>query len=186
MAVIAASGFFLITQLQVVFSKIAEIPPKYLQQFEEMLESLKSMGPVGFFFIIAFLPAVCEELLFRGYILDGLTRKLGAASGIILTGVLFGAFHLDPYRLIPASLLGIIFGLAVWKGGSIFYGMTGHLVNNGLAFLAVLIGEEKLGRYISETDFAPLWAIILASIVFAGAFYLFWRIPISEKRKDDS
>ena len=58
MAVIAASGFFLITQLQVVFSKIAEIPPKYLQQFEEMLESLKSMGPVGFFCINTFVPAV--------------------------------------------------------------------------------------------------------------------------------
>jgi sodium transport system permease protein len=169
------AGFALITQFEVLFSKFVFIPTEYAQQFEVVLMEITALGPVGAFAVIALLPAVCEEILFRGYILDGLTRKWGASIGIVITGILFGAFHLDPFRMIPASLLGILFGIIVFRKGSIFYGIIAHLVNNGCALVTVLFAAKIGEGYMSGERFAPVWFIAVAVAVFGLSLWVILR-----------
>ncbi|MCK5832979.1 CPBP family intramembrane metalloprotease [bacterium] len=166
------AGFVLITQFQVLSNMISPISPDYLQQFEGMLNDIASLGIVGGLAVLAVIPAICEEILFRGYILDGLTRKWGPILGIVIAGVLFGAFHLDPFRLIPASLLGIVYGIMVFRRGSIFYGMGAHVINNSCAFLASIYGESICERYFSGEQLAPIWLIIIAIAIFTLCFAL--------------
>lgn len=80
----------------------------------------------------ALVPALCEELSFRGYVLGAL-RPLGSAAAVVITGLLFGALHLSLIRLLPLSLLGMLWALAVQRSGSVLPGMIGHLLNNGIA-----------------------------------------------------
>lgn len=84
--------------------------------------------------LVAVLPAVCEELLFRGMIQKGL-EKLGVAWSIVLSGLLFGLFHFDFQRLAAQTLIGFIAAYAVYRTGSIFNGMILHFMNNGLLTL---------------------------------------------------
>jgi sodium transport system permease protein len=172
---LAASGFVVVTQIAGLMGKIIAIPSGYAEQFKGILDVFSGLGFWGGLGIIALSPALCEEFLFRGYILDGLTRKWGAKWGIIVSGVLFGAFHLDPVRLIPASILGIIFGAVVWRRGSIFYSMTAHFINNGIAFALVYFGGQQLESLADPNALLPWWLFIASVALFAATFWLIMK-----------
>ncbi|HHS51038.1 MAG TPA: CPBP family intramembrane metalloprotease [candidate division Zixibacteria bacterium] len=172
----AIAGFFLMTQLQVLTYKIIPFPTEYLDLFEGMLTQIAALGTFGGLLVLAALPGICEELLFRGYILDGLSRKWGAGAGVVVSGVLFGAFHLDPFRLIPTSILGILFGAIVLRRNSIYYGMLAHFINNACALLLMIYGGAFAERFFSEESFAPAWMIMTAGVVLvASLVVVLWK-----------
>jgi membrane protease YdiL (CAAX protease family) len=107
----------------------------YQEIWEDVLRQFHQVPLVVTLFLIAILPGVCEELLFRGFLLHGIRKKTSDLPAIIIVGVLFGAFHLDPYRFLPVTLLGIIFGYMVVKTGSIFTGIVAHSTNNTISIL---------------------------------------------------
>ena len=86
-------------------------------------------------FLIALLPAVCEELAFRGFILSGLLRRMSPMPAIIVSGFLFGFFHMNPQQLLTATVLGWILGLIATRSGSLLPGILFHFVNNGSALI---------------------------------------------------
>ncbi|MCL4811549.1 MAG: ABC transporter permease subunit [Vicinamibacteraceae bacterium] len=102
---------------------------------------------------VALLPAVCEELLFRGFIMRGL-RRLGMWPAIVISALLFGLAHASIYRLLPTFALGIVLGYAAWRTGSIVTSMAVHALNNGL--VATLAREpqwaERLGLGSTEVS----------------------------------
>jgi membrane protease YdiL (CAAX protease family) len=107
----------------------------YQEIWEDVLRQFHQVPLVVTLVLVAILPGVCEELLFRGFLLHGMRKKTSDLPAIIIVGVLFGVFHLDPYRFLPVTLLGIVFGYMVVKTGSIFTGMVAHGTNNAIAIL---------------------------------------------------
>lgn len=123
-------------------------------------------------FIVAVLPGICEETMFRGYIINGF-RKYGFWAAAIASGVLFGIFHLDMFRLLPASLLGIYLGYMLLKTNSIYLTMFAHFLNNGIAILLANYGDKlPFMNIISDGENFRYWMIIPA----LGLFILFIRI----------
>jgi len=92
-------------------------------------------------FLIGVIPAVCEELLFRGLIQRGLER-MGAGWSIFLSGLLFGLFHFDFQRFAAQTFIGIISAYLVYRTGSIINGMILHFMNNGLITLLLRSGTS--------------------------------------------
>lgn len=112
--------------------------------------------------IIGLLPAICEEIFFRGFIFSAFSKsKNGVKSvklAIICSGVLFGIMHMDFIRIIPTSILGIIFAYSVYKSGSIFVSMLLHFLNNSVA---VIVSHYATGNIANlykfiEVDFSNL------------------------------
>ena len=104
--------------------------------------------------LVAVLPAVCEELLFRGMIQRGLER-IGAGWSIFLSGILFGLFHFDFQRLAAQTLIGLLSAYVVYRTGSIFNGMILHFSNNGLLTLLAnyMAGSEVQGTQVVTDPF---------------------------------
>lgn len=104
--------------------------------------------------LVAVLPAVCEELLFRGMIQRGLER-IGAGWSIFLSGILFGLFHFDFQRLAAQTLIGFLSAYVVYRTGSIFNGMILHFSNNGLLtlFANFMAGSELQGTQVVTDPF---------------------------------
>lgn len=104
--------------------------------------------------LVAVLPAVCEELLFRGMIQRGLER-IGAGWSIFLSGLLFGLFHFDFQRLAAQTLIGFLAAYVVYRTGSIFNGMILHFSNNGLLtlFANYMAGAEAQGTQVVTDPF---------------------------------
>jgi sodium transport system permease protein len=86
-------------------------------------------------FLMAATPAICEEALFRGPILRGLATRFSPALAAILTGILFGIYHVDVWRLIPTALLGIALSGIALASDSILPSMLAHFTNNACIVL---------------------------------------------------
>ncbi len=88
--------------------------------------------------VFALLPAICEELAFRGFILSGLQDQRSNPSAIVLSALLFGFLHvlLSVFQqLFNASLLGIVLGLLAIRSGSLLPGIVFHFLNNSFALV---------------------------------------------------
>lgn len=103
-------------------------------------------------FMIAFLPAIGEELLFRGVIqriFTSMTRNYH--WGIWISAFLFSALHMQFYGFIPRVLLGAMFGYMLVWSGSMWLPILGHFLNNAIAVIGMfLIHNEYISPAIED------------------------------------
>jgi membrane protease YdiL (CAAX protease family) len=84
---------------------------------------------------IAVMPALGEEVLFRGVVARGLATRFVPAVAIVLSAALFSAFHLSVIQAVPTFLLGLVYGYLALSARSCVPTMIAHLINNSLAIL---------------------------------------------------
>lgn len=129
--------------------------------------------------LVAVMPAVCEELFFRGFILTSFKHNKKSYRGaVIASGILFGMMHMDFIRIIPTSILGISFAYAVCKTNSIGVSMFMHFINNGLAVVVSYISSKMIENVeMTTVNYLPLSQLLVfvaLSIMFIGiAIFLF-------------
>lgn len=95
--------------------------------------------------VLALTPAVCEEVLFRGYLLSGLRQKLSTPILAIIVGLIFGLFHMRIEQIPVHSLIGALLAIVCLRTGSILPGMIVHFANNAIAVAAGT--HEGLARF---------------------------------------
>ena len=94
---------------------------------------------------ISVIPAICEEIMFRGYIQRSFEFKLKPYLAVLITAVFFALYHFNPYGLIPLAVLGFYFGFAAYKSKSLVIPMILHFLNNFFAvMLYFIIGDDEL------------------------------------------
>jgi sodium transport system permease protein len=93
--------------------------------------------------VMAFVPAVVEELTFRGFILSGLRHIGSRRQAIVISSIFFALSHgAAVQQAINAGLLGLLLGFLAVQSGSIFTGMAYHATHNAAALiLPSLVGE---------------------------------------------
>jgi len=102
----------------------------------EILEHVVDQGSLfAALLTIAVLPAICEEVLFRGVLLRGLASRFHAPLAIGIAAVVFSLYHLNPVQLIPTFTLGLVLGLIALRAGSSLPTMIAHALNNTIALL---------------------------------------------------
>jgi membrane protease YdiL (CAAX protease family) len=126
--------------------------------------------------IIALIPAVGEEFLFRGLIQKYCYKAFrNPHLAIFITAFIFSAIHFQFYGFIPRLLLGMFFGYLAYYSGSLFPAIFAHFVNNGMAVIGhFLIGKGLIGEEIETvgSQCADMWYIIIGIVIvfFAGRF----------------
>jgi len=136
--------------------------------------------------MLAFLPAMGEELLFRGTIQKLIAEKSGKVHlAVWLTAVIFSAIHMQFYGFIPRMLLGAMLGyLLVWSG-NIWYPILGHFTNNGIAVLLTYFSQHG---YIDENvenvgaGNSPIVYAIVSLALTALILYLFRLRSLQQKQ----
>jgi membrane protease YdiL (CAAX protease family) len=108
-------------------------------------------GIDGFFVnmvVIALMPGIFEEILFRGTIQRGFER-IGSIRGVIITGILFGIMHFNIYQLLGLIMLGCFIGYIVYRTNSLYMGMLAHFLNNGIS-VALQSLSEFMQNYLNQ------------------------------------
>jgi membrane protease YdiL (CAAX protease family) len=148
------------------------------RQLTELFMNVDNVGGMLFnIFMIAILPALGEELIFRGLLQKIFTKWTGNVHiAIIVTGFLFSLMHMQFYGFFPRWLLGVMFGyLLVWSG-TIWLPVFAHFVNNSAAvFLSFLIHKGVISDKIEV--FGSAWhdvPVTIAATIFCG--WLLWKI----------
>lgn len=144
----------------------------YLAFEETQMEVLKNFLTGDHFVLITLLhvglvPSVCEEVLYRGYVQRALEKSWGIWAAIILSGLLFGLYHIRLTQVIPLAVIGMLLAWIVWKSDSIFPAMAGHFVNNGGSVIAASMYPEYMTDQMTAAELPPVW-LLLVSIGAAG------------------
>lgn len=123
-------------------------------------------------FMIAVLPAIGEELLFRGVIQRIFTNwTRNHHWGIWISAILFSALHIQFYGFVPRMLLGVMFGyLLVWSG-TIWLPILAHFCNNAFAVTAMYLidnnvldpGVEEIGS-TSDSYYAVVLSVLMVTL----------------------
>jgi uncharacterized protein len=130
--------------------------------------------------MVAIIPAIGEELMFRGVlqkIFSNWTRN--AHWGIFISSFIFTLIHFQFYGLFPRWILGMVFGYLYLWSGSIWAPILAHFINNSFAVLGYFmvskgsIGKESLDAG-STTDAFPY--TVMSTIIFIAACYYFNRL----------
>lgn len=134
--------------------------------YEASSSSLPSMetagGFVGVLVVVALLPAVLEETIFRGVILSGM-KLLGTTAACLLGGLCFSLFHQSPEQTLYQFVCGACFTLLAIRADSLFPTMLGHFFNN-----ALILFNEKFG-FLALVGTGGEIAIYVASAVCLAA-----------------
>lgn len=165
-----------------------------VQRTIQALEDLFRQGPAWqSLVVVALMPAVCEELAFRGFILSGF-RHLGHRwRAIVYAAVLFGLTHTILQQSIVACLIGIVIGLIAVQSGSIFPAMAFHFVHNGLTLSLARLEPQTLAgwqllRYLvapgSEGEIVFRWPAVVASAL-ASLALLAWFNRLARQKSPE-
>ncbi|QDU31180.1 ABC-2 family transporter protein [Anatilimnocola aggregata] len=157
---------------------------KLIPGVEKFIEQLQQV-PFAFVLIsMAIMPAICEELFFRGYLQNALQQKLPYWGAILISAALFGVFHLSVgglavlERVISSAMLGLVLGWICWRSGSVWPGMLLHMVHNGL-LMAMARWKSDIQKFGFDPEneshlpgqllaVAAVMAIVGAALVFVG------------------
>jgi sodium transport system permease protein len=88
--------------------------------------------------VMGLLPAVCEELAFRGFLLSGLLCRFRPWKAMLLCSFLFALYQMNVFQFVPHFVLGLVLALLVWRTGSVGPAVLFHLVWNLVLLLPVL------------------------------------------------
>lgn len=164
--------------------------PEFLKEFgawareretlaEELTRFFTTFSSTGDFllgaFVIAVLPAIGEELVFRGMLQPELFRATGNHHAAIwITAIIFSAFHMQFFGFIPRMLLGGLFGyLYVWSG-NLLIPMFAHFVNNGFSVLMMYLYQKGTVTIDMDSPDAAPWPIVIGfTTVFVALLYYF-------------
>jgi membrane protease YdiL (CAAX protease family) len=135
--------------------------------------------------IIAVLPAIGEELMFRGGVQRSLNRAFeNPHVAIWLSAIIFSAIHVQFYGFVPRMLLGAGFGYLYYYSGSIWYAMLAHFINNAYAVCAAFYMQKHhmpLDKADEPIGF-PWYGYLISAIITIALFKIF-KDNASRERK---
>lgn len=166
--------------------------PQALQELEKLMrlmedtandftiQLMSESGAVHLFsalFVMAFIPALGEELLFRGCIQKGLENKIGNAHvAVWVTAFIFSFIHFQFYGFLPRAILGVALGYFYVYGKSLWIPIWAHFLNNATSVLAYKMLYQETGETNLSTMGAPqelLFPAIAGGLLYAAAMLFF-------------
>lgn len=154
------------------------------EAFTELMKQTFTMptdplSKFGVILVVALAPALCEEAVFRGWLLSSFRGRSTAVVAVVVTSIFFGIFHMSIYRFLGTASLGLLMGYMVWHTRSIWPSVLFHFLNNAMSVLSPDL-LPFLGVDVSA-DKVPVW-LVLASLTIGAVGVV--MIHISGKRSD--
>ncbi|MEM1071099.1 MAG: ABC transporter permease subunit/CPBP intramembrane protease, partial [Planctomycetota bacterium] len=143
-------------------------------------------------FLMALVPAICEELAFRGFIFGGLVRERGRLRAVVITALLFGVSHGVLQQSIAATIMGLLLGWIALRTGSVLPGILIHFTNNALSVSMERIAESQWDgaiMFLRATDagpaYQPMWIVTSVGIALTCMLYFATLRPRIDESEED-
>lgn len=124
--------------------------------------------------VMAIVPAIGEELLFRGLIQKHLTLHMGRAGmAIVITALLFSVVHFQAQRFFAIFWLGMVLGWLYFKTANLWVPIAAHFLNNAMQVFFAWANQAQLEKLNQESDVhLEWWTYLLATVLLIGFAYL--------------
>ena len=191
-----------VLQIYLIFQEKIPLPEniqsmleKFKTMFEELYKQLVSTNSVPellwVVLIIALIPAVAEEFMFRGLIQRSFEKGTTPVRGVIITGIIFGAYHMNPFSFIPLVIIGIYLGFLAMRSGSIWVSVITHFFNNFLACFALYFKLKDDYVVVGNVDDMSVGSLVATfwffGVIFILSIYYFMKItkPVRQVNSND-
>ncbi len=164
-------GFLFLFGIQYIIGELMTYLPGYEAMLESYKEIFEGLNPIAMLIAGGLIGPICEEIIFRGVILEGLLKKYNPTKAIIFSALIFGLIHMQPLQVMGTFFAGLILGWIYVKTQSLWGVIVLHVINNVIAFsmgeastesTRIMIGNDLL--YIAS--FAA--AAIVAYLAYRG------------------
>ncbi|MBI5858986.1 MAG: CPBP family intramembrane metalloprotease [Sphingobacteriales bacterium] len=190
LAGIFATGFFSYINEHLPISEMLKKQfDKMESDYNGMVQAILSLDSFGDYMIgivvMAFLPALCEETLFRGGLQNYMTRWTRKPwLSIIVVSILFSALHFSFYGFLSRLFLGVMLGALYEYSGRLWLNILGHFFNNALAVTAIYVMKQQ-GESIEKAiaDKSSTWVGIFALPVVIALLIVFRKIAAKPKEE---
>jgi membrane protease YdiL (CAAX protease family) len=172
-ALLMQIGLFSLSWLNGLFLQFLE---KYGYGGAEVrIPSLDGVGFLGVLVVVALLPAVFEEIFFRGFLLNGIKSAFGETVSVLLCGAFFALYHQNPAQTLYQFCCGVAFAFVAIRSGSILPTVLAHFFNN--AFIITL--EKFPATWVNTVAFT-----VVSVLCLLGAIIWLFSCKRGETDKD--
>lgn len=149
---------------------LANMFPESASSLEQTSEWFSEQSFFTLFLVVAILPAICEEILFRGFLFGTFQNKWRGFTAIVVTGVIFGVYHMSVIKAVLISFFGFALAYSVYRSRSIFVSMAMHLCNNGLSVIATAYPKQvyKVFLFLAEETLTWKLGVGLSIVAVVG------------------
>jgi membrane protease YdiL (CAAX protease family) len=151
-------------------------------EVSRLLGFILPYGPLLNLLTFALVPALAEELFFRGFFQRTLLRELSPRTAILITGFVFSFIHFQFLGFFSRLFLGVLFGWLSWRTASLWPAIAAHFTNNAFSVLVAyaLRGTEWETDLATDQLHVPVWLTILSVGAMFAALNAFNRFrPVS-------
>lgn len=134
----------------------------------------------------ALVPAVCEEIFFRGMLQRQLARLMPGWASVVVAGLIFSFIHFQFYGFFARAALGMLLGFLLLRSGSLWPSVVGHFTFNGLSILMAYLATVWPGvePSLADQSYTFPWPIVLVSLLaVVGLSLVFARLSHSPQDK---
>ena len=182
-------SFYLVAGIE----RLYPISPEMQQQLDRLGEILQAAPNIWLpLILLTILPAVCEEIAFRGFVLSGLRHVGHKWWAIGLSSVAFGMVHPILQQQLAAAVVGLVLGYLAVQTGSLFVCIAFHAIYNGLAVAIAHYSAQAssssadsiLSWIFSGKDQFQPWVLVLSA---AGTMAILWwlhRLPYQRSKEE--
>lgn len=164
-----------------VFEPLEEWMRTLEETAQAAVERMANVSTIGGFLlnllILALIPAVGEEMTFRGVLQQSLTRKMNPHLAILLSAAIFSFIHFQFFGFLPRMFLGILLGYMFYVTNSLWTSIAMHFINNGC--LVTLYYLNNVGIINVDVDHFGethnIWIIAASAVITVGLIAWSWR-----------
>lgn len=150
---------------------------------EDSLPALDGWKLLPAVLVIALLPALFEETIFRGITAGSMRRAgWGTASAVLVSGAMFSLFHHNPEQTVYQFICGVAYALLALRSGSVLPSMLAHFANNATVLFLTAFGALDEGGNLIMAKSSYIALVVCAGACFLGA--MLFLILFSKKREE--
>lgn len=120
-------------------------------------------------FVVGIIPAVCEEILFRGYFYSSIKNKFKPIHAMIIVSLVFGIYHMNLIQSTVTAVIGMMLVFAVYRTDCIFISMIMHCMNNSFSVISMYFPENPIIKALNEIS-SPLSIAVVIITGIASSF----------------
>ena len=166
-ATIGATAWYLNMRLVALLP----VPARATRALEALVEQPSLAGALAMF---ALVPAICEELLFRGVLARALGRRWPIAAAAAISAAAFSAYHLSPVQALPTLTLGFVLAVIAIRADSVLPTIVAHAINNAIA---IALTRDELPALAGWLGHHPTLALAGCAAGTAGGLAVALRRP---------
>ena len=163
-------------------SELEQVAKELEERVAEMTQYLTQFDSIGMFIlgfiVIAVIPGIGEELVFRGFLQNYFHRSSkNIHVAIWISAFLFSAMHIQFFGFVPRLFLGALFGYLYYWSGNLIIPIIGHIFNNAFTIVMIYIHQQSItGIDIQSTESMPVIYVVLSATLTIFLIFYFRKV----------